>query len=298
MVRLASRIAELETGRVPFVHATVVRAERPTSAHPGDEAVILADGSIEGFVGGQCARGSVLVAALDVLASGEAVLLRVLPDDSDPFPDTPGARVAVNPCLSGGSLEIFLRPRLPAPLVHVIGDSPIADALVALTATMGYDSRHGHADMTGATAVVLCEHGLDEAGAIRQALAAGVDFIGLVASPRRGAAVLDEMGLTPKERVRVRTPVGLWIGARTPAEIALSIVAEIVEAMRLGDLGVAADRAADGPPTTTRPVRVVDPVCGMTVIVGADTPHAVVQGHEHWFCGPGCRDHYVAAAAS
>ena len=102
-----ARVAELVEARVPFVLATVVRAEMPTSARPGDAAIIQADGSIEGFVGGQCAEGSVKLAALDVLDSDEALLLRVLPEDGDDFPDRPGAKAVVNPCLSGGAIEVF-----------------------------------------------------------------------------------------------------------------------------------------------------------------------------------------------
>ena len=113
---MAARVRELSAGRVPFVHATVVRAQVPSSAKAGDDAVVLPDGTIEGFVGGQCAETSVRTAALGALRDGETVLLRVLPDDSAPFPDSPGAQVVVNTCLSGGALEIFLRPMLPAPL--------------------------------------------------------------------------------------------------------------------------------------------------------------------------------------
>ena len=107
---IAERARELTGQRRPFVHATVVRAQAPTSARPGDDAVILDDGSIEGFVGGVCAESSVRAAALDTLRDGSTLLLRVLPDGSAEFPEAPGALVVVNPCLSGGAVEIFLRP--------------------------------------------------------------------------------------------------------------------------------------------------------------------------------------------
>ena len=113
-VTISERAQQLLAARTPFVHATVVRAQPPTSAHPGDEAILLADGTIEGFVGGQCAQNSVRKAALGALQTGESVLLRVLPDGDVHFPEAPGACVVVNPCLSGGSLEIFLTPQLPA----------------------------------------------------------------------------------------------------------------------------------------------------------------------------------------
>ncbi|MCP5029805.1 MAG: XdhC family protein, partial [Actinomycetia bacterium] len=126
---MATRVSELIEQRRPFVQATVVRAQCPTSARPGDAAVVLPDGAIEGFVGGQCAEGSVRVAALDVLRDGESVLLRILPDDGEDFPESPGALTVVNPCLSGGALEVYLEPKLPAPVLVVVGQTPIAAAL-------------------------------------------------------------------------------------------------------------------------------------------------------------------------
>src|SRR5919112_6509651 len=129
MTSIAERAITLTRQRRPFVHATVVRAQEPTSARPGDAAVIIDDGTIEGFVGGLCAEGSVRAAALETLRDGRTLLLRVLPDGSAGFPETPGAQVVVNPCLSGGAIEIFLRPVLPAPVVRVVGGTPIADAV-------------------------------------------------------------------------------------------------------------------------------------------------------------------------
>lgn len=279
---------ELAIARVPFVHATVVRAQVPTSARPGDDAIVLADGSIEGFVGGHCAEGSVRVAALGALQKGETLLLRILPDGEAEFPESPGAHVVVNPCLSGGALEIFLEPLLPPPLLHLVGSTPIAEAVASIAEPLGFEvgrAPAGHAS-DGAIAVIVSSLGREEEDSIRAALDAQVPFIGLVASPRRGAAVLGEMALTDAERKRVHTPVGIDIGARTPEEIALSIMAEIVRAIRLEGLTAPAVRS-------TTPLEVTDPVCGMTVLAGPDTPHLVVDGVDHWFCGPGCRDNYA-----
>lgn len=236
---ISERAEQLTRSRTPFVHATVVRAQHPSSAHPGDEAILLADGTIEGFVGGHCAQNSVRRAALGALQAGESVLLRVLPDGDVHFPDAPGASVEVNPCLSGGALEIYLAPQLPAPLIGVFGTTPIAGALADLCGVLGYAAQRG-ADtrLPDATAVVIASHGGPEAEQIRAALDAGVGYVGLVASRVRGAAVLDGLGLTDAERNRVHTPAGLPIGARTPAEVALSIIAEIVAEIRSGTLTV------------------------------------------------------------
>ena len=124
---------------------------------------------------------------------------------------------------------------------------------------------------------------------IRAALDAGVGFVGLVASPKRGREVLASIELTDAERARVRTPVGLDIGARTPEEIALSILAELVQAVRREGLRAPAADATDVPQ------QVIDPVCGMTVVVGPDTPHYRDADGDHWFCATSCRDTYAAA---
>lgn len=285
--RMTARATELLAERVPFVHVTVVRAQSPTSARAGDDAVILSDGTIEGFVGGQCAEESVRAAALDVLGLGEPLLLRVLPAGEEGFPDTPGARVVVNPCLSGGAIEVFLEPHLPPPLLYVVGETPIADSVVAMAESLGFAfaavrTLKGERPQ-GAVAVIVASHGRHEPESIRAALDADVQFVGLVASRRRGEALLDAMELTKAERDRVHTPVGLDIGARTAAEIALSIMAGVVRAVRTE--GVAAP--GEQLPLTRQ---VVDPSCGMTVVIGPGTPHRTVDGVEHWFCSTECRD--------
>ncbi|SON59190.1 putative xanthine dehydrogenase subunit A [Mycobacterium simulans] len=230
---ISERAQQLAAARTPFVRATVVRAQQPTSSRPGDEAILLADGTIEGFVGGHCAQNSVRKAALGVLQAGESVLLRVLPDGDVHFPEAPGACVVVNPCLSGGSLEIFLTPQLPAPLIRIYGATPIADALIQLCEVLGYDARR-EADLADATAVVIASHGGPEAEIIRAALDNGVGYIGLVASRVRGASILNDLELTDAERARIHTPVGLAIGAKTPAEIAVSIAAELIATLHNG----------------------------------------------------------------
>jgi len=273
----------------------VVRAQDPSSARAGDQAIILADGSIEGFVGGHCAAGSVRTAALDVLESGEGVLLRVLPDADESFPDTPGASIVVNPCLSGGALEIYLEALLPSPALYLVGKSPTAEAVAALAPTLGFvvERDTDGARASGALAAVVSSHGGDEARAIREALDCGIGFIGLVSSHRRGEAVLAELDLQEHELRRVHPHVGIDIGARTAPEIALSIMAAIVRGVRLDALTAPPSTQATAHPTT-----VIDPVCGMTVTVAADTPHLNIDGTDYWFCNPGCRDTFAKEHAS
>lgn len=288
--RIAARVAELVAQRVPFVLATVVRAEMPTSARPGDAAILSADGSIDGFVGGQCAEGSVKVAAMDVLSSGEALLLRVLPPGGDGFPDRPGARAVVNPCLSGGAIEVFLEPKLPASRVVVVGNTPIAEALVQFGAILGYAMDHAPndvPDVVGSLAVLISSHGRHEETSIKAALAAEVGYIGLVASRTRGAAVVDSLDLDPDELAVVRSPVGIDIGARTAEEVALSVLAELTAEVRLRGL---VPPKSDAP---AKPAEAIDPICGMTVVVSDQTPHLHEDGTDWWYCNVGCRTRHV-----
>jgi xanthine dehydrogenase accessory factor len=233
--RLANRVNALETERVPFVQATVVRAGRPASVRAGATALVLGDGTIEGFVGGHCAEPSVRLHALRALETGDALLLRIEPGDGD-HATIEGAVTVHNPCLSGGTLEIFLEPHVPAPRVNVVGDTPIAHALVDLGRNLGYDavSRHDASfePSIDDAALIVASHGRDEEQALATALDIGVPYVGLVASRKRGLAVVAELEVSDDDKARVHTPAGLDIGARTPEEIALSILAEIVATRR------------------------------------------------------------------
>jgi xanthine dehydrogenase accessory factor len=246
--RLADRAAALAAERVPFVLATVVRARRPASVRPGATALVLGDGTIEGFVGGHCAEESVRMQALRALETGEALLLRIEPGNGE-SDALEGAITVHNPCISGGALEIFLEPRVPKARVHVVGDTPIALALCELARDLGYDVAQHAGDTLDLApddaAVVVASHGRDEEPALAAALTAGVPYVGLVASRKRGAVVAASLDVTEDDRRRLHTPAGLDIGARTPEEIALSILAEIIATRR----AIAAPVAVTAPAT-------------------------------------------------
>lgn len=301
------RAAELRAERVPFVHARVVLADRPTSAKPGDEAIVFADGTMEGFVGGTCAESTVRAQSLALLDSGDPLLLRITPapeEDPEPRPD----RLTVhNPCLSGGTLEIFLEPVVPAPLLVVHGDSPIAAALAALAQRLDYQVASGTTpDLSPAAAVVCASHGRDEEEVLTRALEAGVAYVGLVASRKRGESVVASLAVDEAQRARVHTPAGLDIGARTPEEVALSILTEIVaERRRTSGRPVDERRHTDhahhghhggehdGHPASA-PGTALDPVCGMTVATVESSLHLDHEGVRHWFCGSGCLRAFAA----
>jgi xanthine dehydrogenase accessory factor len=283
---ILERVNGLRTGRTPFVLATVVRAERPTSAKPGDCALVLADGTIDGFVGGVCAESTVRLESLRLLHAGESGLLRITPHVSDEDPQE-GVRTVGNPCLSGGTLEIFLEAMIPPVLVTVHGEAPVARALVRVGTALDWDVRAGvdaSAPISPDTsAVIVASHGRDEATVLRRALDAGVDYVALVASRRRSAGVLAELGV---DASRVHAPAGLDIGARTAGEIALSVFADIVA--NRPRVALPATAGAPAEPEIAR-----DPVCGMDVAV---TPSSIAVQHAGaavYFCGTGCRQAFL-----
>jgi xanthine dehydrogenase accessory factor len=286
---LHERAEQLRAQGIPFVHARVVLAERPTSAKPGDEALVLSDGTIEGFVGGQCAQSTVRAQGLAALESGATVLLRISPD---PEPEQSGKTIVHNPCLSGGTLEIFMEPVLPAPRVAVIGDSPIAQALVTVGTALGYElGAWSLEDMRTTDAVVVASHGIDEEQALVDAVAAGIPYIGLVASPKRGSAVVASLDIDDASRARIHTPAGLNIGARTPEEVALSILAQVIE-HRNSPAHIRSLPIVDATPHAA--ATAIDPICQMTIAAVETTIHADVDGTRWYFCCPGCRKAFLA----
>jgi xanthine dehydrogenase accessory factor len=274
---LVLRGEALAAERVPFVRATVVRAQRPSSVRPGDAALVLPDGTIEGFVGGVCAEQSVRMHALRALETEEPLLLRILPGAGGEAVGE-GAVTVENVCVSGGGMEVFLEPQVPAPRLVVAGETPVAAALRDLGARLGFELVDG-VPAGGEAAAVVASHGRGEEEVIEAALREEVPYVGLVASGPRGAAVRASLAVSPELAARLHTPAGLPIGARTPEEIALSVLAEIV----------AERRALAAPPSRPRSEGTRDPVCGMAVVPGPDVPHLEVDGGRVWFCGEHCR---------
>jgi len=275
---------------------------------------------------------------LMTLSTNEPLLLRIVPGEVAGASEE-GAVTVANPCLSGGEIEIFLEPVHPAPLILVLGESPIARALAALGPALDYDIRTLPAaqlapapeTVAGTAAVVVASHGRDEEEALTLAVRAEVPYVALVSSPKRGRAVLESLDLTAEQRGRVHNPAGLWIGARTPGEVALSILAEFIADLRGvevktasgvdpsssdasdGDMssgdasGSESDAAEPGRGGRTflplldtdrrGPRTAVDPVCGMTVAVAPDTLCSDAAGERRWFCREGCRDAFEAEPA-
>ena len=283
---------------MPYVHARVVLAERPTSAKPGDEALVLPDGTIEGFVGGTCAESTVLAQGLALIDSGESLLLRITPE---PEPPQPGKLVVHNACLSGGTLEIFLEPVLPAPRLVVFGDAPVARSVRALASHLGWDvpdpARRDVVDAGATGSAPTSRRSWSPATAATRrsrstaALRAGVPYVGLVASRKRGEAVLASLDVDSADASRVHTPAGLDIGARSSGEVALSIMAEIVSIRPRPSGRALADVTASSGTAT-------DPVCGMSVATVDSSLHLDHDDGRVWFCGSGCLRAFAADPAA
>jgi len=291
---LAARAAALTATGTPFVWATVVRAHRPTSAKAGDSALVLADGQIDGFVGGECAEATVRAQALEVLSTGATRLLRITPTDEGQSFGEDGTVTVHNACLSGGTLEIFLEPSTPLPVVAVYGHAPIATALLRADRLFGMQVRSlsGPDDPLppGTTAVVVASHGSDEVAVLTTALNAGVPYVGLVASRSRGPAVLDALPVDDERRKTVHTPAGLDIGARTAPTVALSILAEIVADQQESSVdGGSGEAKAEAEVASGAR----DPVCGMIVAAALTSPQIETLTGTIYFCGTGCRTAYL-----
>jgi xanthine dehydrogenase accessory factor len=296
------RLQELAAAREPFVTATVVRVQRPTSVEAGSVAIVLADGTVEGFVGGVCAEHSVRAYSMVALRDEQPVLLRIVPDpDRESAPEgeevssEDGVVTVANPCLSGGTIEVFLEPAPPAPRVVVIGDTPIAGAVARIGGELGLEmvaADGGDAEpAAGDLGLVVAAHGRDELDALRRALEANVPYVGLVASEKRGAGVIAELrdaGVREELLERIEVPAGIAIGSHAPGEVAVSILARIVSVRREAEGGASSAAAAQAAGVA------VDPICGMTVAAVEGTPSVERDGETVYFCSEGCRMEFEA----
>ena len=282
---LLERAAELRRQGRPFVLATVVRSLRPASAKPGDRALIPGEGRPEGWVGGRCVHTAIEREAARALADGTPRLVRLSPEPHD----EEGIISLPMTCHSGGTLEIYVEPVLPAPELVILGESPVAAALAALATPLGFRVRTtlDAVSTTSDTWVVAAAMSSEEDHpAVRAALERGAEYVAMVASRRRTEALLEDMradGVTEEVLGRLKAPAGLDIGAATGAEIALSILAEIVQRRR-------ARQAAH---VQTRELA-IDPICGMQVDVASAKWTAERDGQMYYFCAPGCRRAFLA----
>lgn len=286
----------------PFVWATVVWCERPTSAKPGAQAIIQENGQLTGWVGGSCTQPIVLREARRLLhTGGEPFLLRLGTSAPDPTrQETNQVRVFPMTCASGGALDIYMEPHVPLPRLLLIGDSPITAALAQLAPVLDFavsqvdDLSPAQMQSDARTCIVLATHGLNDEHVLEHVLAAPAAYIGMVSSPRRAQACrayLRTCGMAQEQIARLKAPAGLDIGAHTPAEIAASILAELVQYRR--QVAAVAPQAERGEkeavPAASAAGEAIDPVCGMTVEQADARYTSVHAGQTFYFCCAACQ---------
>jgi xanthine dehydrogenase accessory factor len=286
----------------PFVLATVVWCERPTSAKPGAGAIIQADGTITGWIGGSCAQPVVIREAQRILREGDdSYLLRL--GTSETAPERGDMRVFPMSCASGGVLDIFMEPHVPLPQLALIGDSPVISALKSLAEVAGFwVTQFSTPDLSQLsidehTSIVVATHGYYDEEVLEQVLHSPAAYVGMVGSRKRAAACRDYLrtsGLTEQQIARLRAPVGLDIGAVTPAEIAASILAELIQVRRQGyqptpSQTIPQEEQAQNAQPEQDSNTALDPVCGMMVEIATARHHSVMDGQDFYFCCPACK---------
>ena len=300
----------------PFAVATVVRAEKPTSAKAGSKAIIMEDGSLSGWVGGSCAEPTVKREAKKALQDGLPRLIRLCPAEKMGQAPQEGVIEIALTCISGGTLEIYIEPELAQPHLVVIGHLATTEALVRLGSDLGWrvsvmgldvtPERFPGADaivdeldfskisITKNTYVVVASHGNYDEDMLVAALKSEAPYVALIASKKRAGAILqylNEANLTHEQISRLKYPAGLDFGAVTPEEIALSILAEIVQRWRQPALTNIQSPISNlelpiaQPPAT----EALDPVCGMTVEIATAHFTSEYNSRTYYFCAAGCK---------
>ena len=307
---LLKQAGELEQRGQAFALATVVWRQDPSSSQQGARAIITADGELHGWIGGACAEPTVIREAQRVIADGTPRLLLLGSPGQFGAAVPDGMTVVPISCQSEGALEVYIEPVVPAPHLVIVGRSPMAHALAGMARALNWrtDLVAGE-DFTAAAAhegsmVIVATQGHGDEEAVEQAVAARPAYLGLVGSRRRGAAVLGylaDRGLPAAQLDRVHVPAGLDLGHISHQEIAVAILAELVQLRASGALAGAAGAASvrktpaalasttTAPAGRTEPAEAADPVCGMTVAATAASHPLAHDGVTYYFCCTGCR---------
>ena len=313
------RMGELARSGQPFALATVVWRQGPSSSKQGSRAIITADGRLDGWIGGACAEPVVIREAKQVMADGNARLLLLGSPDQFGGAVPEGMTVVPISCQSDGALEIYIEAVLPVPHLVIVGSSPMAHTLAQLSRALDWStdlvSPHnfaaadaGQQRAAGRSMVIVATQGHGDEDMIERAVKMQPAYLGLVASRRRAEAVLGylaERGVPKDQLDRVHAPAGLDLGKTTHEEMAVAILAELVQlrasgaladvpAPRAGQAGHAgqAGQAGQSGERELRPAEAVDPVCGMTVATGPTATPVEYDGTTYYFCCAGCRQKF------
>jgi xanthine dehydrogenase accessory factor len=297
------RIGQLARSGQTFALATVVWRQSPSSSKQGSRAIITADGQLHGWIGGACAEPAVIREAKQVIADGNARLLLLGAPDQFGTAVPEGMTVVPISCQSEGALEIYIEAVQPVPHLVIVGESPMTRTLAELARALDWSTdllstgefTAGRADERSMVLVATQGHGDEDM--IERAVAMRPAYLGLVASRRRGEAVLGylaERGVPKDQLDRVHAPAGLDLGKTTHEEMAVAILAELVQLRAAGALAETpprADAGRDEPPSAkaSEASEATDPVCGMTVRAASSALPLSHGGGTYYFCCAGCR---------
>jgi xanthine dehydrogenase accessory factor len=310
------KLEELRKQNALFVEATVVHRQVPSSGKSGDKAIIDRFGEMTGWIGGGCVKGIALKEAEDAMKTGKARLVKIGTSLSGSRQD--GVIEYKMTCMSEGTVEIFLEPVLPATHLVVIGKTLIAKALVALAKASAYrvtavapeakpttfervdelftQMNLHNVKISPASAIVICTQGENDEQALQQVLPQEVFYKGFVASLKKRTALFNtllEQGIEKDKIEAIHSPAGIDINAKTPEEVAVSILAEIIqEKNKLHPTGF---NEFFGTGTGAAPPQYyINPVCGIPVDIN-NPKHVVEYNHENvYFCCDGCKVQFDA----
>jgi xanthine dehydrogenase accessory factor len=303
------KASELLAAETPFAVAIVVKYEPPVSGKPGDKAIIQSDGKVWGWIGGGCVQPLVIREALAALEEGSPRLVRIAPS-ADPAPEPGLVNYSMN-CHGGGALEIFIEPILSKSRILIFGRSPAAQSLSKLGKAVGYAisvvapeaSKENFPDADiiltefipsqvknrSETYIVVATQGERDEEALENAVRTNARYVSFIASNAKARKIIGFLagkGVPLEMLNRIKAPAGLHIGTSTPQEIAVSILAEIIQ-IKKGNVAPVADSQL--PEAGVISNLATDPVCGMTVAATEANPKSEYQGKEFYFCCTGCQ---------
>ena len=299
----------LYQNKEPFAIAFVVNREVPSSGKPGDKAVITKDGKITGWIGGGCTRGIVLKEALEAIDTGKPRLVKISPDGK--VESSPGVNAYPMTCHSGGTVELYIEPVLPKPQLLVMGKSNVAMALAKLGKAMDYpvtiaaksidktgfgdvdriiEKGLKKGDVTTNTCIVVCTQGENDEDALEQAVKSDAPYIAFVASMRKANAIfttLRQRGISFEQLKKIKTPAGLNINAKLPEEVAVSILAQIIEFIRKEDAEMPTLKKESKPAEMDD--LFINPVCNVPVQKSTAKHVIKYKKKDYYFCCDGCK---------
>jgi len=331
--KILAAAARLRAANIPFSLVTVVRCESPTSAKTGAKAIVEADGLIQGWIGGGCAQPAVIETAKQAIIDGEPRLIRISPESESVIEE--GITGFASSCLSGGTLDIFIDPIIERPKILIMGVAPVAQTLCALASRVGFtvsvfspsvdrkqfpdatqiieDVELAKSSVCSSTFIVVATQGQSDKSSLEMALGSEADYITFIGSQRKSAKLLQSLkdkGGDKKRIEAVIAPAGVALGAVTPEEIALSVLAAVVKTYRKRRAALVSEKSLPANSVDKHSVssccsektaateistikEQLDPVCGMRVDTARSESRFEFEGQSYYFCCQGCQNKFA-----